>query len=1093
MASREEPQVDDTRGLPDRPAPQETLFEDESTEEEAVEQAAPAAERNGEAPNARTAEPVSPARPRGVGSFAGGPPPVSSPPPTMPLFTQPEPPRADAASRFRVTTVESTAAFRPAGPPPVRPAATEPPAEAPAPDAEASSEPADATEAAEPTSEAVEAAESAEAAAVQSASGATDTGSETAEAAEPEAETPAPKPKRTRASRSRAKARADAPTEAIPPIAASTAEMPEAETPTILLSAVEAITVEATPIPAEALEAEVEETAEAPRATDAEAEEAEETAEAPRATEAEPGVTGPEPGVIEPEPSVAEPEPGVAEPGREPEAAAEGPAAAASEPAETPPGSSEPADGAPAAAAETIPVGYGPVAAAETKDAAEAAEEPTVAEAGVRETHTAEPPTRAAGTRSRRRRGRSSRTAAPSEGEPAAQAEAAGGGEPSGQAEATRSTMTPDPLVAGTAQPLGAREAAEATRAATGTGAEEQAIEGGDDTADTAEGPAGSARTRARRRRRAAAKARLRGVPLGETEALDTPEAEDADAATRAGGTATAVAPSDSGEATADTATAPGGPTRTDRSAPVQGDRQGRERGGRQRAAASAAPADTETDAELPTPARGRGRGRRRGNGSRGQGEAAAPAAAAAVAEPAARTSAPERSTRLEANRTRGVRQGADRGRRRRRGGLTEDQKRILREGPERRMLVTEGAERTQIGVIEGRALVEHYVTRKSGRSLVGNIYLGRVQNVLPGMEAAFVDVGKGRNAVLYAGEVNYNEEDLDGEAPRIERALKPGQAILVQVTKDPIGAKGARLTTQVSLAGRYLVLQPEDSTFGISRRLPEAERIRLREILKEVRPKGLGLIVRTAAEGATADDLRADLARLQARWETIERKAKKASPPAVIYQEPELVVRVIRDIFSPDFVELVVDAPGLYERVKAYLEEVAPDLLPKVHAHDGKLPLFEQYRVTEQIHKALERKVWLPSGGSLVIDQTEAMTVVDVNTGKYVGKSNLEETVVATNLEAAEEIVRQLRLRDIGGIIIIDFIDMLFEKNQQAVVERLRSALARDKTKSQVMEVSSLGLVQMTRKRVSGGLLDNFSETCPACEGRGVVITHEV
>jgi ribonuclease E len=444
------------------------------------------------------------------------------------------------------------------------------------------------------------------------------------------------------------------------------------------------------------------------------------------------------------------------------------------------------------------------------------------------------------------------------------------------------------------------------------------------------------------------------------------------------------------------------------------------------------------------------------------------------------------------------VRQGqvqgqGDRGRRRRRGGLTEDQKRVLREGPERRMLVTEGAERTQIGVIEGRTLVEHYVTRKAGRSMVGNIYLGRVQNVLPGMEAAFVDIGKGRNAVLYAGEVNYNEEDLDGEAPRIEKALKPGQAILVQVTKDPIGAKGARLTTQVSLAGRYLVLQPEDSTFGISRRLPEAERIRLREILKEVRPKGLGLIVRTAAEGADADDLRADLTRLQTRWETIEHKAKKASPPAVIYQEPELVVRVIRDIFSPDFVELVVDAPELFERVKTYLEEVAPDLLPKVRAHDGRLALFEQYRVTEQIHKALERKVWLPSGGSLVIDQTEAMTVVDVNTGKYVGKSNLEETVVATNLEAADEIVRQLRLRDIGGIIIIDFIDMLFEKNQHAVVERLRAALARDKTKSQVMEVSSLGLVQMTRKRVSGGLLDSFSETCPACEGRGVVITHEV
>jgi ribonuclease E len=507
------------------------------------------------------------------------------------------------------------------------------------------------------------------------------------------------------------------------------------------------------------------------------------------------------------------------------------------------------------------------------------------------------------------------------------------------------------------------------------------------------------------------------------------------------------------------------------------------------------APATAEATTEQPSPTRTRGRGRRRFTGTRAPADAAARPGTAAAEQPApeARTASAERSTRLEGStRTRGTRQ-SDRGRRRRTRGLTEEQKRSLREGLDRRMLVTEGAERTQIGVLEGRTLVEHYVTRKSGRSLVGNIYLGRVQNVLPGMEAAFVDIGRGRNAVLYAGEVTYSEEDLDGEAPRIERALKPGQSILVQVTKDPIGAKGARLTTQVSLAGRYLVLQPEDSTFGISRRLPEGERARLREILKEVRPKGLGLIVRTAAEGAVAEDLRADLARLQARWEAIERKARKASPSTVIYQEPELVVRVIRDIFSPDFVELVVDAPGLYERVKSYLDEVAPDLLPKVRAHDGRLPLFEEYRVSEQIHKALERKVWLPSGGSLVIDQTEAMTVVDVNTGKYVGKSNLEETVVATNLEAAEEIVRQLRLRDIGGIIIIDFIDMLFEKNQQAVVDRLRAALAKDKTKSQVMEVSSLGLVQMTRKRVSSGLLDSFSETCPACEGRGVVITHEI
>jgi ribonuclease E len=585
-------------------------------------------------------------------------------------------------------------------------------------------------------------------------------------------------------------------------------------------------------------------------------------------------------------------------------------------------------------------------------------------------------------------------------------------------------------------------------RAVATTATAEPATGVDDDAGDQDElDSAGSSRTRARRRRRAAAKARAK-----------TDESTPAEAAE-------AVMPA---EPAAEVSATPAPPAAR------------RGRAGRQRSAEAAAAAEREQ------PARGRGRGRA---------AAAAQAEQPAAAEPAtsaAQEKQSERSTRLDARGHGGTRQN-DRGRRRRPHGLTEEQKQVLRSGPDKRMLVTEGAERTQIGVLEGSQLVEHYVTRKAGRSYVGNIYLGRVQNVLPGMEAAFVDIGKGRNAVLYAGEVNYDEEDLDGEAPRIEKALKPGQSVLVQVTKDPIGAKGARLTAQVSLAGRYLVLQPDDSTFGISRRLPENERTRLREILKEVRPKGLGLIVRTAAEGASADDLRADLARLQTRWETVERKAKKASAPAVIYSEPELVVRVIRDIFSPDFVELVVDGDDLYERVREYLAEVAPDQLPKLRHHEGRLSLFEHYRVVEQIHKALERKVWLPSGGSIVIDRTEAMTVVDVNTGKFVGKSNLEETVVANNLEAADELVRQLRLRDIGGIIIIDFIDMLFERNQQAVVERLRAALARDKTKSQVMEVSSLGLVQMTRKRVSGGLLESFSETCPTCEGRGVVITHEI
>jgi len=650
-----------------------------------------------------------------------------------------------------------------------------------------------------------------------------------------------------------------------------------------------------------------------------------------------------------------------------------------------------------------------------------------------------------------------------------------------------------------------------------------------------AESPAGSARTRARRRRRAAAKVRIRatsadasvdepavapargsrpaGLGVGEPAA-----GADEQPTGRRGRRAAPAAEVPAAEVPADATQGP------DEAAPAARSGSRTSRRGAAVAAKAAAPepraANNETAAEPraarpaePPPGRGASReptgagaGSERGGGRtrrRGRGrlavakddtvmatapEADAPRAGAAAP---ARPATAERSTRLE-TRGRSGRQ-ADRGRRRPRG-LTEEQKRVLREeGPDKRMLVTEGAERTQIGVLEGQTLVEHYVTRKAGRSMVGNIYLGRVQNVLPGMEAAFIDIGRGRNAVLYAGEVNYSEEDLDGEAPRIEKVLKAGQPVLVQVTKDPIGAKGARLTAQVSLAGRYLVLQPEDNTFGISRRLPEEERSRLRDILKEVRPKGLGLIVRTAAEGAGADDLRADLARLQARWEAVERKAKKASAPAVIYSEPELVVRVIRDIFSPDFAELVVDDEELYQRVHEYLQEVAPDLLPKLRRHDGTLPLFEDYRVVEQIHKALERKVWLPSGGSIVIDRTEAMTVVDVNTGKFVGRANLEETVVANNLEAADEVVRQLRLRDIGGIIIIDFIDMLFERNQQAVVDRLRDALTRDKTKSQVMEVSSLGLVQMTRKRVSGGLLDSFSETCPTCDGRGVVITHEI
>jgi ribonuclease E len=360
-------------------------------------------------------------------------------------------------------------------------------------------------------------------------------------------------------------------------------------------------------------------------------------------------------------------------------------------------------------------------------------------------------------------------------------------------------------------------------------------------------------------------------------------------------------------------------------------------------------------------------------------------------------------------------------------------------------------------------------------------------------MEAAFVDIGKGRNAVLYAGEVQYREEDLEGQPARIETVLKPGQAVVVQVTKDPMGTKGARLTAQIGLPGRYLVYVPDaQGTVGISRRLPEAERARLRDILRKASPSKGGIIARTAAEGAGADDIEADLARQSALWEQIQKKAKKASAPAVLYSEPELVVRVIRDIFTPDFVRLTVDSESLHEMVREYIEGVSPDLLPKLERHEGPLSLFEANHITEQIHKALERKVWLPSGGSIIIERTEAMTVIDVNTGKFVGKTNLEETVLRNNLEAAEEVVRQLRLRDIGGIIVIDFIDMMMASNRETVVRRLKDCLARDKTKSQVSEITTLGLLQMTRKKVSQGLVETFTEVCPTCQGRGLIITHE-
>ncbi|WP_431307075.1 Rne/Rng family ribonuclease [Candidatus Protofrankia datiscae] len=445
-------------------------------------------------------------------------------------------------------------------------------------------------------------------------------------------------------------------------------------------------------------------------------------------------------------------------------------------------------------------------------------------------------------------------------------------------------------------------------------------------------------------------------------------------------------------------------------------------------------------------------------------------------------------STRLEAKRQR-RREGRDSGRRRP-PIVTEAEFLARREAVERRMIVRNAGDRTQIAVLEDGVLVEHFVTRASSWSYAGNVYLGRVQNVLASMEAAFVDIGKGRNAVLYAGEVNYDASGLDGRPRKIEQVLKSGQSIVVQVSKDPIGHKGARLTSQVSLPGRYLVYVPDGQNAGISRKLPDTERARLKAILKKITPEDGGVIVRTAAEGASEQELARDVARLSAQWEDICRKATKATAPALLYGEPDLVIRVIRDIFNEDFAELVVQGAGEATMIEDYVDMVAPDLRDRVRRQAGPVDVFDEYRVDEQLAKALERKVWLPSGGSLVIDRTEAMTVIDVNTGKFTGKGgNLEETVTKNNLEAAEEIVRQLRLRDIGGIIVIDFIDMVLESNRELVLRRLTECLGRDRTRHQVAEVTSLGLVQMTRKRVGQGLLEAYSEPCTHCGGRGVIL----
>jgi len=409
----------------------------------------------------------------------------------------------------------------------------------------------------------------------------------------------------------------------------------------------------------------------------------------------------------------------------------------------------------------------------------------------------------------------------------------------------------------------------------------------------------------------------------------------------------------------------------------------------------------------------------------------------------------------------------------------------------------------TQIAMLEGRTLVEHYVSRPADATtqIDGNIYRGRVQNVLPGMEAAFVDIGIPKNAVLYRGDVRYDREDVEsgparGSEPRIEEVLRPGQTILCQVTKNPIGAKGARLTQEVSLPGRFAVLVPNSTAFGISKRLGDNERRRLRKIVDQVRPDGHGLIVRTAAEGASEDELRRDVAGLLEQWRAIEIESARANAPGLLYREPDLAVRILREELNGDYRGVVIDDHSLYRQVRDYVAMVSPDLAERVEYYDPEAerqPIFEHYHVHEQLHKALDRKVWLPSGGSLIIERTEALTVIDVNTGKNVGKTNLEETVFRNNLEAAEEVARQLRLRDIGGIIVIDFIDMEIRENRSKVAAALRSALARDKTRTQVFDISELGLVEMTRKRISEGLIESLSSVCENCKGRGIVLDEAI
>ena len=541
----------------------------------------------------------------------------------------------------------------------------------------------------------------------------------------------------------------------------------------------------------------------------------------------------------------------------------------------------------------------------------------------------------------------------------------------------------------------------------------------------------------------------------------------------------------------AETAQAPEAPATESESEEAPAEPKTRRRRRAKKADEASAPAQEESDkSDAPAQdsessdeeeASGRRRRRRRARSS---------ASSAESGDPADQVQALKGSTRLEAKKMR-RREGRREGRRRH--SISESEFLARRESVERTMVIRDQDGLDQIAILEDGLLVEHYVARRTQSSMVGNIYLGRVQNVLPSMEAAFVDVGRGRNAVLYAGEVNWDAVGMEGKPRRIEAALKSGDPVLVQVTKDPIGHKGARLTSQITLAGRYLVLIPGGSMMGISRKLPDKERARLKKILKAVVPSGSGVIVRTAAEGATEEQIRDDVARLTRQWEDIEKKRTNTkSAPTLLRGEPELAVRVVRDIFNEDFSKLVIEGRDTYATVKEYVDELSPELSDRVEQWVGTEDVFHAHRIDEQLAKGMDRKVWLPSGGTLIIDRTEAMTVIDVNTGKFIGAGGtLEETVTRNNLEAAEEIVRQLRLRDIGGIVIIDFVDMVLESNRDLVLRRLVECLGRDRTRHQVTEITSLGLVQMTRKRVGEGLVEAFSSPCEACEGRGFIVHH--